>query len=93
MHITDDDIELYNFLKFKDASLFDVVVRVLGLLCDNQYQPMQNYLQQQPGKIKSILLVSETCTLLKSLCGDITIHNINLINSVLQTLLEMSVVS
>ena len=54
---------------------------------------MQNYLREQPGNIKSINLVSETCTLLSSFYVDITKDNIKLINSVLQTLLEMSVVS
>ena len=66
--------------------------RVLGLLCDDQYRPLQDYLRHQPGNIKDINLVSETCKLLSSLYVDITKDNITIINSVLQTLLKMSVV-
>ena len=62
-------------------------------MCDGQYRPMQNYLREQPDNIKTINLVSETCTFLSSFYVDITNDNIVLINSVLQTLIEMSVVS
>lgn len=62
-------------------------------MCDGQYQLMQNYLREQPNNIKSINLVSETCTFLTSFGVDVTKDNIAIISSVLQTLIEMSVVS
>ena len=62
-------------------------------MCDGQYRPMQNYLRDQPDNIKRVNLVSETCTFISSFCVDITRDNIQLISSVLQTLIEMSVVS
>ena len=69
-----------------------MAVNVLGLMCDGQYRPMQNYLREQPDNIKSVNLVSETCAFISSFCVDITRDNIKLINSALQTLIEMSVV-
>ena len=62
-------------------------------MCDGQYQPMQNYLREQPDNIKTINLVSETCTFLSSLYVDVTKDTIVLITNALQALIEMSVVS
>ena len=62
-------------------------------MCDGQYRPMQNYLRKQPDNIKTINLVSEICIFLSSFYVDVTKDNIVLINSVLRTLIEMSVVS
>ena len=62
-------------------------------MCDGQYRPLQNYLRQQPDNIKNINLVSETCIFLSSFYIDVTSDNIVLINTVLKTLIEMSVVS
>ena len=62
-------------------------------MCDGQYRPMQNYLREQSDNIKNINLVSETCTFLSSFYDEITEDNIELLTSVLQTMLEMSVVS
>ena len=70
-----------------------MALRVLGLMCDGQYRPLQNYLREQPDNIKTINLVSETCTFLSSFYVNITEDNMVLIKSVLQTLIEMSVVS
>ena len=79
-----------NLFKAKEIEL---VVRVLGWMCDGQYQLMQDYLRYQPDNIKSVNLVSDTCALLSSLCDTITQDNIKFINIVLQTLIEMTVVS
>ena len=80
-------------LKFKDTSYIELALRVLGLMCDGQYRPMQNYLREQPDNIKNINLVSEICVFLQSFYVDATKDNIVLINQVIQTLIEMSVVS
>jgi len=80
-------------LKFRDTSYIELALRVLGLMCDGQYQPMQNYLREQPDNIKTINLVSEVCIFLQSFYVDATKDNIVLINQVIQTLIEMSVVS
>ena len=62
-------------------------------MCDGQYRPMQNYLREQPDNIKTINLVSETCTFLSSFYVEVTKDNIALITTVLHTLIEISVVS
>ena len=80
-------------LKFKDTSYIDLALRVLGLMCDCQYRPMQNYLREQPDNIKTINLVSEICMFLSSFYVDVTKDNIELVTRVLQTMIEMSVVS
>ena len=88
-----DDHDKASSLEFKDTSYIELALRVLGLMCDGQYRPMQNYLREQPDNIKTINLVSETCVFLSSFYVDVTKDNIKLITSVLQTLIEMSVVS
>jgi len=88
-----DDNDKASSLKFKDTSYIELALRVLGLMCDGQYRPMQNYLREQPDNIKTINLVSETCIFLSSFYVDVTKDNIKLITSILQTLIEMSVVS
>ena len=62
-------------------------------MCDGQNQVMQNYLREQPDNIKTINLVSEICTFLQSFYVDATKDNISLINQVIQTLIEISIVS
>ena len=62
-------------------------------MCDGQYRPMQNFLREQPNNIKTINLVSETCTFLSSFFVDITKDNIVPITTALQTLIKMSMVS
>ena len=62
-------------------------------MCDGQYRPMQNYLREQPDNIKTINLVSEICVFLQSFYVEVTKDNIVLINQVIQTLIELSVVS
>ena len=79
-------------LKFKDTSYFELALRFLGLMCDGQYRPMQNYLREQPDNIKTINLVSETCTFLSSFYVDVTKDNIVLITTILHTLIEISMV-
>ena len=62
-------------------------------MCDGQNQVMQNYLREQPDNIKTTNLVSEICTFLQSFHVDAMKDNISLINQVIQTLIEISIVS
>ena len=89
---TDNDKKV-DSLKFKDICHVEMALRVLGSMCDGQYRHMQNYLREQPDNIKIINLVSETCIFLSSFYVDVTKDNIVLITLVLQTMIEMSVVS
>jgi len=80
-------------LKFRDTSHIELALRVLGLMCDGQYRPLQNYLRDQPHNVKSINLVSEICIFLQSFYVDAAKDNILLINQIIQTLIEISIVS
>ena len=80
-------------LKFRDTSYIVLALRVLGLMCDNHNRQMQNYLREQPDNIKTINLVAEICIFLQSFYVDATKDNICLINQVIQTLIEISLVS
>ena len=84
--------EKASLLEFKDTSCIKLALQFLGLMCDGQYRPLQNYLREQPDNIKTINLVSETCTFFSLFYVDITKENIDLINQAIQTLIEMSVV-
>ena len=79
-------------LKFRDTSYIELTLRFLGLLCDGQNRTMQNYFREQPDNIKTINLVSETCAFLQSFYVEVTKENVDLINEVLLTLIEMCVV-
>ena len=79
-------------LKFRDTSHIELTLRFLGLLCDGQNRTMQNYFREQRDNIKTINLVSETCTFLHSFYVEVTKENIDLIIEVLQTIIEMCVV-
>ena len=70
-----------------------LALQVLGLMCDNHNRQMQNYLREQPDNIKTINLVSEICIFLQSFYVDATKDNISIINQVIQTLIEISLVS
>ena len=80
-------------LKFRDTSHIELALRVLGLLCDDQNRLMQDYLRTQTDNIKNINLVSEICIFLQSFYVDATKDNISVINQVMQTLIEISLVS
>ena len=80
-------------LKFRDTSYIVLALQVLGLMCDNHNRQMQNYLREQPDNIKTINLVSEICIFLQSFYVDATKDNISIINQVIQTLIEISLVS
>lgn len=82
-----------NTLKFRDTSYIELALRFLGLLCDGQNRVIQNYFREQPDNIKTINLVSESCTFLQSFYVEVTKDNIDLITEILLTLIEMCVVS
>ena len=81
-------------LKSRDTSHIKLTLKFLGLLCDGQNRTMQNYFREQPDNIETINLVSETCIFLQSFYVEVTDleENIDLINELLQTLIEMCVV-
>ena len=54
---------------------------------------MQNYLRLQPDNINNVNLVGEVAHFLQHFYSDINQDNIELVNRIIQTLVEMCVVS
>ncbi|KAL4219957.1 hypothetical protein ACF0H5_020368 [Mactra antiquata] len=77
-------------LEFKDDGYIELVLRILGLMCDNQHNGLQNYLREQPDNIKSVNLVAETTKFLNILYANINTNSIALITQVFETLVEFT---
>ncbi|XP_053404110.1 inositol 1,4,5-trisphosphate receptor type 2-like isoform X2 [Mercenaria mercenaria] len=77
-------------LEFKDDGYIELVLRILGLMCDNQHNGLQNYLREQPDNIKSVNLVAETTKFLNILYSNINANSIALITQVFETLVEFT---
>ncbi|XP_060578903.1 inositol 1,4,5-trisphosphate receptor type 2-like isoform X2 [Ruditapes philippinarum] len=77
-------------LEFKDDGYIELVLRILGLMCDNQHFGLQNYLREQPDNIKSVNLVAETTKFLNILYSNINANSVALITQVFETLVEFT---
>lgn len=77
-------------LEFKDDGYIELVLRILGLMCDNQHMGLQHYLREQPDNIKSVNLVAETTKFLNILYSNISANSIALITQVFETLVEFT---
>ncbi|XP_052783710.1 inositol 1,4,5-trisphosphate receptor type 1-like isoform X3 [Mya arenaria] len=77
-------------LEFKDDGYIELVLRILGLMCDNQHDGLQNYLREQPDNIKSVNLVGETTKFLNILYASINKNSVGLITQVFETLVEFT---
>ncbi|KAL3848190.1 hypothetical protein ACJMK2_019064, partial [Sinanodonta woodiana] len=77
-------------LEFKDEGYIELVLRILGLMCDNQYRGLQDYLREQPDNIKSVNLVSETTRFLSILYSSVNDKSVDLIIQLFDTLVEFT---
>ncbi|OWF37431.1 Inositol 1,4,5-trisphosphate receptor type 3 [Mizuhopecten yessoensis] len=75
-------------LEFEDDGYIELVLRILGLMCDNQYRDLQDYLREQPDNIKSANLVAETTRFLDILYGSVNDKSMALICQLFDTLVE-----
>ncbi|XP_033730119.1 LOW QUALITY PROTEIN: inositol 1,4,5-trisphosphate receptor type 2-like [Pecten maximus] len=75
-------------LEFEDDGYIELVLRILGLMCDNQYRLLQDYLREQPDNIKSANLVAETTRFLDILYGSVNSKSMPLICQLFDTLVE-----
>ncbi|XP_025079753.1 inositol 1,4,5-trisphosphate receptor type 3-like [Pomacea canaliculata] len=76
--------------QFKDEGYIELVLRVLGLMCDNQYRDLQDYLREQPGNINTINLVAETTIYLNVIYVSIDDKSAPLVTQLINTLVEFS---
>ena len=91
--LTNMAVSMSEDLDFKDDGYIELVLRVLGLMCDNQHCGLQNYLREQPDNIKSVNLVAETTRFLNILYSSVTEKTIPLIIQLFDTLVEYTSVS
>ena len=82
------DISLYK-PENQDSDLVKLTLRTLGLMCDSQNVPMQNYLRRQEGNTKSRNIVAEVAHFLGNFLSQGNIlQTADLVNEVLQALIE-----
>ncbi|KAJ8309661.1 hypothetical protein KUTeg_011526 [Tegillarca granosa] len=97
-HVADEELEELmqsavgqeDELEFKDDGYIELVLRILGLMCDNQHHDLQDYLREQPDNIKSVNLVAETTRFLSILYSNITTQSMPLICQLFDTLVEFT---
>ncbi|XP_033761182.1 inositol 1,4,5-trisphosphate receptor type 3-like isoform X6 [Pecten maximus] len=77
-------------LDFHDDGYIELVLRILGLMCDNQHNGLQDYLREQPDNIKSVNLVAETTRFLNILYSNINDRSMALIVQLFDTLVEFT---
>ena len=78
---------------FHDFSHIELILKVLGFMCDGQYKDMQNFLRSQNEQIQSVDLVGEVTSFLQTFHQSqfIDRSTLKLLHRMLQTLIEMSV--
>jgi inositol 1,4,5-triphosphate receptor type 1 len=69
----------------------ELALKVLGQICNGQNRVMQNFFREQPDSIANVNLVGKVATFLQQQHSEINQQNIELIQEVVETLLEMSV--
>lgn len=72
------------------ASISELLIRVMQLMCEGHNEFMQNYLREQPDNLRSFDIVSSLAQYLAVLCSDITPVTISVLIQVLETLIEVS---
>ncbi|CAD5113406.1 DgyrCDS2578 [Dimorphilus gyrociliatus] len=77
-------------MEYKDDGYINLVLKLLGLMCDGQNTTLQDYLREQPDNIKSVNLISETARFLSLLYSSIDSHSIGLVTELLGTLVEFT---
>lgn len=86
-------MEMTTELDFKDDGYIELLLRILGLMCDNQHKGLQHYLREQPDNIKSVNLVAETTRFLNILYSNINDQSVALTIQLFDTLVEFTSVS
>lgn len=96
--LTDEDIERMvrqsmgslDEFDYEDDGYIELVLKLLGLMCDGQNTTLQDYLREQPDNIKSVNLISETARFLSLLYSSIDENTIGLVTELLSTLVEFT---
>ncbi|XP_019861438.1 PREDICTED: uncharacterized protein LOC100634093 isoform X2 [Amphimedon queenslandica] len=81
---------LSNIIK-RDALWTNLVLEVIGLMCDGQNRTLQDYLREQPDNFKTTNVVAEVVAFLHTFTADMSRNNFEQIGAILQSLVEMCV--
>ncbi|CAH1239566.1 ITPR1 [Branchiostoma lanceolatum] len=76
---------------FEDDGNIELVLRVLGMMCDAQHTKLQDYIREQPDNMKSFNLVAETTLYLQLHYSNINSGNVRLVTSIFNTLFNLAV--
>lgn len=78
-------------LQFYDLSRITLITKVIGLMCDGQYNEMQNFLREQSDSIQSINMVEEISSFLYEFSRKrlVTSDTLPLLIEILQSLIEL----
>ena len=77
----DDDLDV-------NDGCVTLMLRLMGLMCDNQHRELQDYMREQGDNFLSCDLVSETTTFLGFVYSNINPRNVQLVDELMQALLE-----
>ena len=77
-------------LEYRDDGYLQLVLKILGLMCDGQNQVLQDYLREQPDNIKSVNLVAETSRFLALVYSSINKNTMPVVTELFQTLVEFA---
>ncbi|KAI0208429.1 Inositol 1,4,5-trisphosphate receptor type 2 [Lamellibrachia satsuma] len=78
-------------MDYHDDGYIELVLRMMGSMCDGQNTTLQDYLREQPDNIKSVNLIAETTQFLSLIYGSVNNKNIILITELFTTLVEFTV--
>lgn len=93
MNISGLDQDALQLVNFHDLTHIELIMKVLGLMCDGQYRDMQNFLREQHERAHSINIVGEVTSFLQVFYQSRSMNGITvkILHEILQTLIEMSV--
>ena len=80
-------------LEYRDDGYLQLVLKILGLMCDGQNKTLQDYLREQPDNIKSVNLVAETARFLALVYSSINKNTMAVVTELFQALVEFTGVS
>ncbi|XP_019851941.1 PREDICTED: inositol 1,4,5-trisphosphate receptor type 3-like [Amphimedon queenslandica] len=85
------EVEVLSQQLIADGHWTNLVLEVIGLMCDGQNRTLQNYLREQPDNFKTINVVAEVTAFLHAYTADFSQGNLAQISQILQALVEMCV--
>ncbi|XP_019849951.1 PREDICTED: inositol 1,4,5-trisphosphate receptor-like [Amphimedon queenslandica] len=84
------EFKLLSDILHHDALWINLVLEVIGLMCDGQNRTLQDYLREQLDNYRTINVVAEVVAFLHTFATDLSLTNLEQISTVIQSLIELS---